>query len=78
MISVKASTRNMLKIEQKSWGPSDTCKKVAALQFGKSHNKTHNFTPSAKAIGPTRPKSLTMRLRESITRGLRLKGKYHR
>lgn len=79
VISVKASTRNMLIIEHKSWGPNDTCRKVVALQFGKSHNKTHNFTLLAKSIGPTTPKSLTMlRLRKSTTRGLRLKGKYHR
>ena len=64
----------MLKMEQQFWGPGGTCKKVSALQFGKSHNKTYNFTP----LQPTRSKTLAVsRPTESTTRGLRLKGKYH-
>ena len=65
-------------MEQQFWGPGGTWQKVAALQFGKSHDNTHNFTPSAKVIGPTGPKALTVSgPRENTTGGPRLKGKHH-
>lgn len=45
---VETGTRNMWKMDQQFWGPGKTCKKVAALHFGKSYDNIHDFTTSAK------------------------------